>query len=158
MGQALTSCGWGRGTLAVVLVTLLAGGVNVVLAQGNPDSLSAAQWKQYDKELHPAPRDTVNQQTYTGWKQYNLNCARCHGEDVQGTTIAPLLITSLKPDGPVNTQELFITVVCAGRVALGMPAWCSLGLGMDNILAIYQYVKGRSEGKIGPGRPAVRPS
>ena len=38
---------------------------------------------------HQAPKDTVNQATYDGWKQYNLNCARCHGEDVLGTTIAP---------------------------------------------------------------------
>ena len=31
---------------------------------------------------HQAPRDTVTQAVYDGWKQYNLNCARCHGEDV----------------------------------------------------------------------------
>jgi hypothetical protein len=37
-----------------------------------------------------------------------------------------------------------------------MPAWCPLGLGMDKINAIYLYVKGRSEGQIGPGRPARR--
>jgi hypothetical protein len=37
-----------------------------------------------------------------------------------------------------------------------MPAWCSLGLEMDKIQDIYSYVKGRSDGKISPGRPAVR--
>jgi len=105
---------------------------------------------------HQAPRDTVSQQAYTGWKQYNLNCSRCHGEDVLGTTIAPHLIVSLKADGPINTKELFIQTVCAGRPAKGMPAWCALGLEMDNIEAIYTYVKGRSDAKIGPGRPAVR--
>jgi mono/diheme cytochrome c family protein len=105
---------------------------------------------------HQAPRDTVSQQVYTGWKQYNLNCSRCHGEDVLGTTIAPHLIVSLKADGPMNTKELFIQTVCAGRPDKGMPAWCALGLEMDNIEAIYTYVKGRSDAKIGPGRPAVR--
>jgi hypothetical protein len=35
-----------------------------------------------------------------------------------------------------------------------MPAWCPLGLEMDKINAIYLYVKGRSDGKIGAGRPA----
>jgi mono/diheme cytochrome c family protein len=93
---------------------------------------------------------------YNGWKQFNLNCARCHGEDVTGTTIAPHLIVSLKPDGPINTKELFMSTVCAGRPAKGMPAWCSLGLGMDKIQEIYSYVKGRSDGKLAPGRPAVR--
>ena len=65
---------------------------------------------------------------YNGWKQFNLNCARCHGEDVLGTTIAPHLILSLKPDGPINTKELFMQTVCAGRPAKGMPSWCALGL------------------------------
>jgi mono/diheme cytochrome c family protein len=93
---------------------------------------------------------------YDGWKQFNLNCARCHGEDVQGTTIAPHLLVSLRPDGPINTKELFVQTVCAGRPAKGMPAWCPLGMEMPTIDAIYQYVKGRSEGKIHPGRPARR--
>ena len=105
---------------------------------------------------HQAPRDTVDQATYDGWKQFNLNCARCHGEDVQGTTIAPHLIISLKPDGPINTQELFVQTVCAGRPSKGMPSWCALGMDPAKINQIYSYVKGRSEGKIAPGRPAVR--
>jgi hypothetical protein len=106
---------------------------------------------------HQAPRDTVDQTTYDGWKQYNLNCARCHGEDVTGTTIAPHLIMSLKPDGPINTQELFVQTVCAGRPEKGMPSWCALGMDPAKINEIYAYVKGRSDGKIAPGRPAVRP-
>jgi mono/diheme cytochrome c family protein len=105
---------------------------------------------------HQAPRDTVDEATYDGWKQFNLNCARCHGEDVMGTTIAPHLILSLKPDGPINTKELFMQTVCAGRPAKGMPAWCALGLDMGKIQDIYAYVKGRSDAKIGPGRPAVK--
>jgi mono/diheme cytochrome c family protein len=105
---------------------------------------------------HQAPLDTVSQQVYDGWKQYNLNCARCHGEDVLGSTIAPHLVTSLKPNGPINTKELFVQTVCAGRPEKGMPAWCPLGLEMDKIEAIHAYVKGRSEGKIRPGRPAVK--
>jgi hypothetical protein len=37
-----------------------------------------------------------------------------------------------------------------------MPSWCALGMDPAKINQIYAYVKGRSEGKIGPGRPAVR--
>lgn len=107
-------------------------------------------------EYHQAPRDTVPQPVYDGWKQYNLNCARCHGEDVLGTTIAPHLVMSLKPDGPINTKESFVQVTCAGRPDKGMPAWCALGLEMEKIDQIYAYVKGRSAGEIGPGRPAVK--
>jgi mono/diheme cytochrome c family protein len=107
-------------------------------------------------EYHLAPVDTVSQEVYSGWKQFNLNCARCHGEDVQGTTIAPHLIVSLRPDGPINTKEIFVQTVCAGRPEKGMPAWCALGLDMDKINQIYAYVKGRSDSKIHPGRPAVK--
>ena len=108
-------------------------------------------------QYHQAPRDTVDQTTYDGWKQYNLNCARCHGEDVLGSTIAPHLVLSLKPDGPINTPEKFTQVVCAGRPEKGMPSWCALGMDPAKIGQIYSYVKGRSEGKIHPGRPAVKP-
>jgi mono/diheme cytochrome c family protein len=108
-------------------------------------------------EYHQAPRDTVSQEVYDGWKQFNLNCARCHGEDVQGTTIAPHLILSLKPTGPINTKELFIQTVCAGRPPKGMPSWCALGMELPTIEKIYLYVKGRSDAKIAPGRPAVKP-
>ena len=107
-------------------------------------------------QYHQAPRDTVVQAVYDGWKQYNLNCARCHGEDVLGSTIAPHLVVSLKPDGPINTKEAFIQVVCAGRPEKGMPAWCPLGMEMEKIEQIYAYVKGRSAGEIGPGRPALQ--
>jgi hypothetical protein len=102
--------------------------------------------------------DTVAPVVYNGWKQFNLNCARCHGEDVQGTTIAPHLIVSLRPDGPINTKEIFMQTVCAGRLPKGMPSWCALGMDMGTIESIYSYVKGRSDGKIHPGRPAVKPA
>jgi mono/diheme cytochrome c family protein len=113
--------------------------------------------QQLRDEYHQAARDTVSQDVYDGWKQFNLNCARCHGEDVQGTTIAPHLIMSLKPDGPINTKELFIQTVCAGRPAKGMPSWCALGMEMPTIEKIYSYVKGRSDAKLGQGRPALKP-
>jgi mono/diheme cytochrome c family protein len=117
---------------------------------------SRASAQELRDSYHQAPRDTVSQEVYDGWKQFNLNCARCHGEDVQGTTIAPHLILSLKPDGPINTKELFIQTVCAGRPAKGMPSWCALGMELTTIQKIYAYVKGRSDAKIAPGRPAVK--
>jgi len=106
---------------------------------------------------HKAPRDTVSQAVYDGWKQFNLNCARCHGEDALGTSFAPHLIVSLKHDDPINTKELFVQTVCAGRPAKGMPSWCALGMELPTIDKIYSYVKARSDAKIAPGRPAVKP-
>ena len=125
-------------------------------AQDSPPAAQGGGDQPLRDAYHQAPRDTVDQATYDGWKQYNLNCARCHGEDVLGTTIAPHLIMSLKPDGPINTKELFVQTVCAGRPEKGMPSWCALGMDPAKINGIYAYVHGRSEGKIGPGRPALK--
>lgn len=105
---------------------------------------------------HTAPLDTVDERTYQGWKSFNLNCARCHGEDVSGTTIAPHLIMSLKPDGSIPDEPTFLQTVCGGRPEKGMPAWCTLGMTPAQIDTIYAYVKGRSDARLHPGRPARR--
>jgi mono/diheme cytochrome c family protein len=105
---------------------------------------------------HPAPKDTVSTETYLGWKQFELNCARCHGEFGVGSSFAPALVVSLKDNGTIPTQEMFVLTVCQGRMDKGMPSWCAAGLEMEKIQAIYSYLKGRADGKIGLGRPAVR--
>jgi mono/diheme cytochrome c family protein len=115
-----------------------------------------AQAQEVRDQWHQAPRDTVSEDVYEGWKQYNLNCARCHGEDVLGSTIAPHLVMSLKSDGPINTKELFLQTVCASRPPKGMPSWCALGMQPATIEKIYSYVKARSDSKLSPGRPARR--
>jgi hypothetical protein len=38
-----------------------------------------------------------------------------------------------------------------------MPSWCALGMEMPTIEKIYAYVKGRSDAKLGQGRPALKP-
>ena len=132
----------------------LVAGAGVLLAAA---ALSApAEAQELRDQWHQAPKDTVDQATYDGWKQYNLNCARCHGEDVLGSTIAPHLVMSLKPDGPISTKEAFLQVVCAGRPEKGMPSWCALGMDPPTIEKIYAYVKARSDAKMSPGRPARR--
>jgi mono/diheme cytochrome c family protein len=143
-----------RTPLTAALRAIALGGA-ALLAASTVTSQAAAQ--ELRDAYHQAPRDTVSQDVYDGWKQFNLNCARCHGEDVLGTTIAPHLILSLKPDGPINTKELFVQTVCAGRPTKGMPSWCALGMDIATIDKIYQYVHGRSAAKIGPGRPALKP-
>ncbi len=118
------------------------------------DSSTTATSPPLRDPYHQPPKDTVSQVVYTGWKQYNLNCARCHGEDVGGTTLAPYLIESFR-SGKVDHTEYW-NVVHGSRMQKGMPNWS--GVIPDSTLeAIYQYIKGRSEGKVHQGRPAVRP-
>jgi hypothetical protein len=92
---------------------------------------------------------------YDGFKQFALNCARCHGDFGVGTSFAPGLIESVKPTGTIPTRELFIQTVCAGRVDKGMPAWCAIGLDIGAMQQIHEYLLERSIGTVGLGRPAV---
>jgi len=107
---------------------------------------------------HPAPRDTVDVAEYRAWQQYQLQCARCHGEDAQGSSFGPSLLTGLKPDGNVPTQTEFLNVLANGRKDKGMPTAAKIGIDSTYFDGLYQYLKGRSDGQFHGGRPARRES
>ena len=83
-------------------------------------------------------------------------CRGSHGEYGVGTSFAPALIVSLKDGGTIPNKAIFVQTVCAGRPDKGMPSWCALGLEMEKIQKIYEYLKGRADGKIHIGRPAAK--
>jgi mono/diheme cytochrome c family protein len=94
----------------------------------------------------------VNQLEYEGWRQYSVQCARCHGQDVLPNPVAANLLTSLAAGGPIDTPEKFTQVVTAGRPHRGMPSFKST-MTPAQIQAVYAYVKGRADKRISPGRP-----
>jgi mono/diheme cytochrome c family protein len=104
---------------------------------------------------HPAPRDTVSATLYTGWKYYNADCARCHGQDATGSTIAPYLIESFRT-GRVDHAEYW-RVMRGSRAPNGMPSFIG-SMDEDKLEAIFEYLKARSEGTMHPGRPVTAPS
>jgi mono/diheme cytochrome c family protein len=95
----------------------------------------------------------VSQAEYDGWRQYSVNCARCHGQDVLPNPVAANLLISLGPGGPIGSDQEFFQVVNEGRLERGMPAFKTT-LTPEQIRAIYAYVDGRAEKRIPPGRPA----
>lgn len=105
---------------------------------------------------HPPPRDTVDVVTYKAWQQYSLQCARCHGEDGQGTSFAPSLLVALRPDGHASSREDFLDILTKGREDKGMPSAAKLGLDSVYFEGLYGYLKGRSDGRLHGGRPARR--
>jgi mono/diheme cytochrome c family protein len=105
---------------------------------------------------HPAPRDTVDAETYEGWKQFSLHCSRCHGDEALGTSFAPDLVASLAPGGNIGSRDDFMAVVSLGRHDKGMPSAATLGLDSVYFGGLYLYLKGRSEGRFHGGRPARR--
>ena len=103
-----------------------------------------------------AQRDSlaVTQAEYNGWKNFAVNCTRCHGEDGIGSAIAPSLLKSLQES---VTREVFVQTVNFGRPEKGMPPWRTL-LSDAQIEQLYLYLKARSEGRLAPGRPHVKPA
>ena len=110
----------------------------------------------------PAPEGSgaapkVSPAEYEGWRQYSVNCARCHGQDVLPNPVAANLLVSLAPGGPIDTEQKFSQVVSEGRPGKGMPAFKSI-MSAEQIRAVNAYVNGRAEKRIPPGRPARPPA
>ena len=68
---------------------------------------------------------------------------RCHGANQEGM-VGPSLVASLK----TLTREEFVKVVRDGRLEKGMQSFGNSPMVMDNINALYAYLKGRSDGAI----------
>jgi mono/diheme cytochrome c family protein len=146
-----------HGLRALAALVVVIGAARQAQAQ-TPDSGGSAQATDtsWFAKYHPVPRDTLAPAAYDGWEQFQINCSRCHGEDAEGSSFAPSLVQALGSGGPVRTEAEFLQIACAGVPGTGMPSWCALGLGMDKLRNIYLYVKGRADGTIHPGHPAVR--
>ena len=94
----------------------------------------------------------VSEVEYEGWRQYNVHCARCHGQDALPNPVTANLLTSLAPGGATADQATFTTVVMGGRTSGGMPGFKG-SVEPAQVEAMYRYLKGRAEKRIPPGRP-----
>lgn len=97
----------------------------------------------------------VDDHTYNGWRRYTESCLRCHGPDGAGSSYAPDLTLSLKS----MSEDQFKEVVVNGRTDVNtaaenvMPPFGTVEDVMDYLDDIYAYLKARSDGVLGRGRP-----
>lgn len=97
----------------------------------------------------------VDMHTYNGWRRYTESCMRCHGPDGAGSSYAPDLTLSLK----TMSQQQFREVVVNGRTDVNtaaenvMPSFAFVKDVMFYLDDIYGYLKARSDGALGRGRP-----
>lgn len=91
----------------------------------------------------------VTKDIFKGYALYNSYCYRCHGTDATGGELAPDLRMSLNSG---MRQQNFIAVAMAGKEAKGMPSWAGF-LSPEDMIKVYQYVKGRSLDLVPSGRP-----
>ncbi|MDB5944116.1 MAG: hypothetical protein JWQ13_3682 [Ramlibacter sp.] len=82
--------------------------------------------------------------TMTGFRTWRAAaCDRCHGANQEGM-VGPSLVNSLKTLG----KQEFVKVVRDGRLDKGMVSFGTNQTVMNNIDALYTYLKGRSDGAI----------
>jgi methanol metabolism-related c-type cytochrome len=97
----------------------------------------------------------VDQATYNGYRRYGESCLRCHGPDGAGSSYAPDLTDSLKH----LDHDQFAQVVINGRQNVTtsasnvMPAFGTTEDVVNYLDDIYGYLKARSDGVLGRGRP-----
>ena len=86
----------------------------------------------------------VDANTLKGFRTWRAAaCDRCHGANQEGL-VGPSLVNSLK----TLTKEEFVKTVRDGRLEKGMQSFGTSPQVMDNIDALYAYLKGRSDGAI----------
>jgi len=109
-----------------------------------------------EKPYRIQPDGTTDWATFNGFRRYNGICLACHGPDGAGSSFGPALMESLK----VLTYEQFFETVVNGKSAVNTASTLKMpALGTDrNVMCyiddIYAYLKARSDGALGPGRPA----
>jgi mono/diheme cytochrome c family protein len=85
--------------------------------------------------------DSFTMNGFRAWRA--AACDRCHGANQEGL-VGPSLIESLK----TLSKEDFVKTVRDGRLEKGMVSFATSKTVMDNIDALYVYLKGRSNGDI----------
>jgi hypothetical protein len=121
----------------------------------------------------------VDDATFAGWRVYHQACHGCHGVDAIGTSLAPSLVDKMHD---MSSEAFAIKVATSYRIVLGleaatsddpnarreallaalrrredpvllMPAWDGDPKVEPHLGDLYAYLKARSDGKLGPGRP-----
>ncbi|MGH7498553.1 MAG: c-type cytochrome [Gemmatimonadales bacterium] len=104
----------------------------------------------------------VTDQVYTGWKYFQVYCARCHGDDALGSMAAPDLTYSVTEEGGI-TADSFKVVVRQGASSPSVAPDRRMR-GFEDLLdpplvdAIYRYLLARSDSSLAPGRPHRAPA
>jgi mono/diheme cytochrome c family protein len=118
-----------------------------------------------DAKPYSIKNGLVDQNTFIGYLHYEGTCYWCHGQDATGSTFAPSLVDALK----TLRHKEFENIVVNGGVVNGQ----SVGYSTSNVFVmpafgtnlnvmcylddIYAYLRARSDGVIGRGRPEHKP-
>jgi len=132
-----------------------------------------------DAPLYEVRDGKVDEATYAGWRAFHSACHGCHGVDAIGTSVAPNLVERVRD---LSSRDFSTKVLTRYRITLGageiagdddtalreafleqvlkrqrgeliMPAWAQDPNVSPHVVDIYAYLRARSDGLLGPGRP-----
>lgn len=145
---------------ALALITTLGLGIAYADEPGDPKAVKQTDGEWYDAQGNPTykidPDGTVDWYTNVGYLQFGANCLVCHGPDGLGSSYAPNLTESLKH----ISYPVFAGIVIGGKrdvsasQDLVMPAFGTNKNVTCHLDQIYVYLRARSTGALGRGRPA----
>lgn len=133
----------------------LSGALALAFVAGAPVLHGPALAADEAKKPYKIENGAVDINTFHGYLFYGEHCLRCHGPDGAGSSYAPSLVDSLKS----LSERQFKEVVINGRQNVSaastnvMPAFGTVADVVFHLDDIYGYLKGRSDGAIGRGRP-----
>jgi hypothetical protein len=107
----------------------------------------------------------VDQHTFIGYLHYEDTCYWCHGQDATGSTFAPSLVDALQTLSHHEFENIAVNGGVVNGQSIGYPTsnvFVMLAMGTNpNVMCylddIYAYLRARSDGVIGRGRPAHEP-
>jgi mono/diheme cytochrome c family protein len=129
----------------------------------------------------PAFAQKQSDAVYLGWRHFQANCVRCHGNDASGTDKAPNLlprvqgmsearfvatvlqryqwvVPSSEAGGESAARESLLEDVLRRRKGESlMPPWENEPSVKAHVLDLYAYLNARAAGAAGPGRPPHNP-
>lgn len=149
-----------RRTGAIAALVLLVQGPVRGDQPADPTPVSSQDGEYRDRSGDPtfkvAKDGTVDWYSSVGYVQYGANCLSCHGPDGLGSSFGPSLVDALKS----LKYEDFLSIVAGGKQdvnaaqQLVMPSFGTNPNVMCYIDPIYVYLRARSDGAIGRGRPS----
>jgi len=146
------------------LLCVAVSGVFLAIAASTPPAIAKTNenGKYFDDDgvitYNVQPDGTVDWYTYSGFRRYHSECHVCHGPDGLGSTYAPALVESLKHMDFYDFSDVVINgrkVVNSAKDSV-MPSFGTNVNVACYLEDIYAYLKARSDGALGRGRPAKR--
>jgi len=147
-----------RSAAALGLGLVLAAGIARADGSGDPKAVASQDGKYADANGTPTfdvKDGRVDYYTFAGYIRYTANCMQCHGPDGLGSSYAPSLVDAFK----TLSYGDVVGIIAGGKQdvntaqTLVMPAFGNNKNVMCYIDAIYTYLRARSDGAVGRGRP-----